>query len=273
MFNPHDASVSMPEAPIVVMTDLDGTLLDHDTYSTVKAAPTLKRLHELRIPLIFNTSKTHAEVKTLKQDMDIRYPHVCENGSAIYLDDYHKPVILGSKIKDIIKVLAQLRRDGFLFRSFNDMPASEVTAITGLTLNKSTLAKARVATEPMLWQGNDAERVQFQAALGDHDLKLLKGGRFWHVMGPTDKSEGVHFLRQHYQSLWQRSPIIIALGDGENDRAMLEAADFPIVIPGKHATLTLKNTNTRTAIHHGPKGWHDELAPLIERLLKENRSG
>ncbi|MFQ5696467.1 MAG: mannosyl-3-phosphoglycerate phosphatase, partial [Terriglobia bacterium] len=47
---------------LIVFTDLDATLLDHQTYSWAAAEPALRRLRLLGIPLVFCTSKTRAEV-------------------------------------------------------------------------------------------------------------------------------------------------------------------------------------------------------------------
>ena len=50
---------------LLVFSDLDGTLLDHATYSFEPARPALDRLRNLGIPLILTTSKTAAEVAGL----------------------------------------------------------------------------------------------------------------------------------------------------------------------------------------------------------------
>ncbi len=50
---------------IVVFTDLDGTLLDHDSYSYTAAEPALDFIRNNNIPLIFTTSKTAIEVEEL----------------------------------------------------------------------------------------------------------------------------------------------------------------------------------------------------------------
>lgn len=49
----------------LVSTDLDGTLLDHHTYSWHAALPALQKCSELAIPVVLNTSKTLAEVEWL----------------------------------------------------------------------------------------------------------------------------------------------------------------------------------------------------------------
>lgn len=266
-----------PALPIVVMTDLDGTLLDHDNYSTVDAKPALKWLNTHQVPVIFNTSKTYNEVYQLRRTLDNHYPFVCENGSAIFVPKSdgkgYNTEFVGLRYSAILKILHQLRQQGFHFRGFNDMPATEVAALTGLSIEDAHSAKSRDGTEPILWQGSDEELLAFKLALAEHKLQLLEGGRFLHVMSQVDKAEGVIFFRHHYQELWQANPIIIALGDSDNDRGMLEAADYPIVIPGKKSTLKINNSAVQYATSHGPKGWNQTLLPLLEQLLKETRSG
>jgi predicted mannosyl-3-phosphoglycerate phosphatase (HAD superfamily) len=70
---------------IVVFTDLDGSLLDHDTYSFENARPALERIREQRIPLVFTTSKTRAEVEALQAAMRIREPFISESAESASL--------------------------------------------------------------------------------------------------------------------------------------------------------------------------------------------
>jgi mannosyl-3-phosphoglycerate phosphatase len=46
---------------LMVVSDLDGTLLDHSDYSFDLVLPVLDRMDEAGIPLVVNTSKTRAE--------------------------------------------------------------------------------------------------------------------------------------------------------------------------------------------------------------------
>ena len=50
------------DAPLLIFTDLDGTLLDSHTYDWQPAAAWLARLREKNIPLILCSSKTAAEM-------------------------------------------------------------------------------------------------------------------------------------------------------------------------------------------------------------------
>jgi mannosyl-3-phosphoglycerate phosphatase len=267
----------------IVLTDLDGTLLDHDSYSSKPAHDALSRLALSNIPCIFNTSKTFAEVAQLRRDMHITSPFVCENGSALFIaknngqfnplstqqQDYNSEV-LATPYADLIKILYLARQQGFNFRSFNDMPANEVAAITGLSEDKAWLAKQRSASEPLLWRGHKEELPAFRQFIESHKLQLIQGGRFYHVMGASDKANANHFFRNYYAEQHEVTPEkigIIALGDGENDRNMLEQANYPIVIPAaENTTLQLNNPNTIIAKHAGPVGWNQEILKLIEQL-------
>ena len=71
--------------PFMVVTDLDGTLLDHHSYSYEAAIPALDKLTDFKIPVIFNTSKTAKEVIPLQQKLSISAPFIVENGSALYI--------------------------------------------------------------------------------------------------------------------------------------------------------------------------------------------
>ena len=55
---------------LVIFSDLDGTLLDHQTYSPAPARPALEALRARAIPLVLCTSKTRAEVERHRQDLE-----------------------------------------------------------------------------------------------------------------------------------------------------------------------------------------------------------
>lgn len=262
-----------PALPLLVVTDLDGTLLDHDTYSFRPAMPALACLRQLGIPCILNSSKTFDEMLLLRDKLNNTDPFVCENGGAVFIPRENgkgfNSEMTGSSYNSILKTLNELRQYGYHFRGFNDMTATEVAAVTGLTSDDALMAKHRHASEPILWQDNDERLDEFMSALACHNLRLLRGGRFLHVMGMNDKSEAVTFFKDYYEKLWDESLDVVALGDGDNDLSMLEAADYPIVIPGASQTLNPENPATRTADKHGPAGWNDTLLALLNELTKE----
>jgi mannosyl-3-phosphoglycerate phosphatase len=69
---------------LMVVSDLDGTLLDHSDYSFDLVLPVLDRMDEAGIPLVVNTSKTRAEWLAIRGELGNFDPYIVENGSAIY---------------------------------------------------------------------------------------------------------------------------------------------------------------------------------------------
>ena len=73
--------------PVLIFTDLDGTLLDHDTYSWDEAIPALNLCRRLDYPLIMVSSKTRAELDVLRQEIGLSSPFVSENGGGIFFPE------------------------------------------------------------------------------------------------------------------------------------------------------------------------------------------
>ncbi|MGB2374896.1 MAG: HAD hydrolase family protein, partial [Porticoccaceae bacterium] len=74
MHNPANQSA-------LIFTDLDGSLLDHDSYSFEPAKNLLLELESAAIPVIPITSKTFAEVKNLRIKLGNQHPFIVENGA------------------------------------------------------------------------------------------------------------------------------------------------------------------------------------------------
>ena len=85
----------------LVYTDLDGTLLDHNTYSFLSARPALNQLRFQRISLIFVTSKTRSEVEGWRERLNNQDPFVVENGGGVFIPKAYFPFpVQGAKPSD-----------------------------------------------------------------------------------------------------------------------------------------------------------------------------
>ena len=69
----------------LIFTDLDGSLLDHHSYSFKPAVEMLEKLESKGIPVIPITSKTMAELLPLRKLLNNHHPFIVENGAAIYI--------------------------------------------------------------------------------------------------------------------------------------------------------------------------------------------
>ena len=63
----------------IVITDLDGTLLD-DAYSFEAARPALDLLREKKVPIVVCSSKTRSEIELYREKIGLRGPFIVENG-------------------------------------------------------------------------------------------------------------------------------------------------------------------------------------------------
>ena len=271
-----------PDIPLLVFTDLDGSLLDHDDYGFAAAQPALAQLQALRIPLIPVTSKTLAEMQVLGRQLGIRHPLIVENGCVICLPDGYFPLpettacVAGYRLlrrapdyTALLAELQQLRRDhGFRFRGFHDMDADEVAGNTGLSHAAAELARRRLCSEPLAWEDTDAALANFRQALAKRQLRLVKGGRFWHVLSLADKGSALQQLASLYRAHGLPAFTSLALGDSPNDCSMLQAADIAVLIRRKDGSVAHCDAGGRViqTTDPGPAGWNAAVLQVLQML-------
>lgn len=274
------------QARWLVYSDLDGTLLDKHSYSFAPAMPALGMLTGLSIPLILNTSKTVAEVIALRNQLHNHHPFICENGGVLVLPDSYfsqppqsaKPhpeitgyrqLIPGHNYAEILQVLSEAATQGFNFRGFSQLSDPELASLCEFTEQDAVMAKQRSASEPIQWLDSEAQLVSFQQWLKPHQLTLVKGGRFHHVMGAQSKGQAMDQLTTVYEQQHGLKFNTLALGDSENDLSMLQRADVAIVIATEQGHLRLNNhPNSFYPSEIGPAGWNEAVLNWINRDLE-----
>ena len=267
---------------LLVFTDLDGTLLDHETCSFEPALPAIKTLKEKNIPLVFCTSKTRAEIEKAQLQLHNTHPFISENGGAIFVPKnyfFHKfkftredsnyfIVELGTPYKKIREAFNQMR---LLFpkklKGFGDLSSKEVAHLCGFSLDQGKLAKKREYDEPFILE-NEASKESIQEIAGRSNLNISRGGRFYHLIGQNDKGKAVLILRDIYK-VKSKNLKTIAVGDSFNDLPMLKVVDFPILVkkPDGSYDPSVKLDNIILASGAGPTGWSDALLKLLDKLL------
>jgi len=260
----------MERPNLIVFTDLDGTLLD-ENYSWETARPALEKLQAENIPLVLSSSKTATEIHALRLELDNNEPYIVENGAAVVLPAAwlgaaeDRVVNFGASQEVVLSVLQRLREAGAQFQGFADMTANQLSEYTGLSKEAAKRAQQRHGTEPLLWQGTDEEFQAFEADLAEEKLRLLQGGRFFHVMGQFDKADGARFLLSKYRERYGKSLLSIALGDSPNDQRMLESADIAVVIRGDNSDQVLLSARRHAmrSLKPGPAGWNDCVLNLL----------
>jgi mannosyl-3-phosphoglycerate phosphatase len=251
--------------PYLIVTDLDGTLLDHHSYSWQEAKPALDKAKALGIPIIPCTSKTFPETQALIKDLHLNSPIICENGSGIAMPD-QTIIDLAPRYPLLLEKLSHLKNDPrFKFWGFKDMTLEDVSHQTGLSLEQAHNAKQRSYSEPFLWQSSQQHLNEFITLASLLAVDVVQGGRFFHAIsrGVSKQRAIEHLLTR----LNLQSAHVIALGDSNNDIAMLTHADTAIVVNNPTRDFpeipeTQKNIHYTSA--YGPAGWNGAITTILE---------
>lgn len=277
----------------IVVTDLDASLLD-GSYSYASAMESLEALQASDIPVVWNSSKTLDEMIEMAKDWPWRRKPILvgENGATLafpceaeeeakesevsWRNFLRADAVQGGYLclfdveeREEILRLTQLvkQHNGFAFRGFSDFTDASLAEVTGLSDLAVKLAKARQATEPILWEGSDEDFNTFIQIIKGYGFKALRGGQFTHIMhAKYDKSIGMAsvvslFAKRYPDSIWKT----IALGDSPNDAVMLEQADFAVVIPNRaKGTMTLKRKDYILANGFASEGWNDSVLKFLK---------
>jgi mannosyl-3-phosphoglycerate phosphatase len=266
---------------LVVITDLDGTLLDQRTYSYEESLPAVRRLQADGVPIVLCSTKTSAEILQLWRELDLQDPFICESGGAIYMPQNYlkEPVAglttagpfgvlaLGMNIVRLRAALAEAARQCEVkLRSFGGMNIDDIAALTGLEPDQAFRAWQRHYDEPFLVESGDAEKLA--AWLRGQGFTVTRGDRFDHLTGGHSKRDAViRWLELHRR--WYGETYAVGIGNSANDWPMLSAVDRPVVVKNPDgrwdATVTERVPNVECTAGVGPQGWRE----AIDRILEE----
>jgi len=258
---------------MIVFSDLDGSLLDHDTYDWAPAKPALALLKERSIPLVLVSSKTLAELEEFRVLLELGHPVVAENGAVIDIPDGYfggdvelpATAVTRTELQSVYEDVKLAH--GFCCEAFYELGVTGIARETGLSERRASLANDRRASEPVLWRDDERRAAQFLQAIVSRGLRCVRGGRFLHVMGNIGKAEAVTQLLGAYSVAWPGMKTrSVSLGDAPNDLGMLSVTDVAVVIPGKHEHPMNVDAQTRVLRPDlaGPAGWNAAMMSLLE---------
>jgi mannosyl-3-phosphoglycerate phosphatase len=265
----------------LVVTDLDGCLLDPHTYSHEEARPALAALARARWPLVLCTGKTKAEVEPLWRSLQLAAPYVVENGGAVVFptESFEGPVpgarrdpsgwvlALGFPRARLVEALAAIAAEArVVVRGFASMSPGEVQSLTGLAAPAAALALRREFDEPFLVEGGEEAAAELALVAARYGLTVSHGGRFHHLAGGCDKGLALRSLLANYA---RAGDVIstIGLGDAETDLSLLRTVDRPIVVPGPDGridpALAEALPGAERAPRPGPAGWNEAILTVL----------
>ena len=253
-----------------VVSDVDGTLMDH-SYDLTPAKETIKTLQKLSIPVILCTSKTAAEVKVIRQELNLTDPYIVENGAAIYGESLQKvngKIILGKKYETLEQILNLISKEiDYELIPLNNLADSEATELTGLKGNSLTLMRDRHWSMPFLNPPVFLEE-KINICCKKFNVNIFKGNRMSHLLSTkSNKGIAINALKE-YSNI--QNIEVIGLGDSPNDLPLLLNSDIKIVIPGidgpnLNLLNQLKDFEFILASEPNGYGWKNEINKLINK--------
>jgi mannosyl-3-phosphoglycerate phosphatase len=265
---------------LVIITDLDGTLLHPRTYSFDEAAPALALIKRLSIPLVLSSSKTRAEILLYRERLGNHDPFISENGGGVFIPVGYFPgdtggterggysiITMGRPYDEIRGIFKEIKDTlSISAPGFGDMSAEEIAALTGLGIVEARLAKLRDFDEPFVVDEGDAERTgELLGAIEKAGLGWTRG-RLYHILGDNDKGRAAEVLKGLFRKTLGSDIKTIGVGDSLNDLPLLRTVDYPVLVQradgGYDDEVEVDGLIKANGV--GPAGWNKAVLEIID---------
>ena len=278
----------------LVVSDIDHTLIEHPD-QVPAAGAALRRLQNRGIPVLLASSKTFAEMVALQQQAGLApQPFLFENGNGVGwpLESWpesagrspdhclgpYGALVNGPAPKQLAAQLLQLRQQLSLhFSLLSEWTAEQIGSQLGLSLEQVGLALQRLGSLPLFWHDTPEALAALRRELAAQGLAAVDGGRLLHIGPPGGKGESLQRLRPWLEDWGLPAGLqLLACGDSENDRSLLESAAIALVFhPPQRPPLQLAAANEggpslmRGVIAGGPELWHRAVAAALPQSAAE----
>ncbi len=272
---------------IIIITDLDGTLLDPVSYSFQAALPALRLIKERRVPLVMCSSKTRVEIEYYRNRLENTDPFISENGGALFIprgyfqqeapllrceerSGGYRIIRLGEKYEKLRRAISELQDEGFGIYGFGDMTSEQIANITGLSNEEAVRASKREFDEPFLFDADENMTEKLIHAVREKGFDITRGA-FYHILGKSDKGKAVSLLTGMYDRELG-DVCTIAIGDSPNDLPMLRNVDIAVIVErrggGYDPVLSMQNFERVEGV--GPTGWSRAVMRYLEEVQTDN---
>ncbi len=259
---------------IIIFTDLDGSLLDKDTFRFDEIENYFKELLLKEIKIIPNSSKTEAELLDFNKLYNLNISFIAENGSSIHgLNLIHsnlpEKVSLSRSTDQIYQIFnenipSHLRDKISFILKLNSKKQQE---IFGLPLDKIGLALKRKHSLPILFNGNEIGKNEFIKIMNNAGLTVQTGGRIMSICDNVNKSKAMTKTLELIKNEVDDEIITIGVGDNQNDIDMLRQSNYACLVKNDNFDSSLINIdNLIKSTEPSPLGWADVIKTAIQKI-------
>ena len=264
----------MPKKKILIFTDLDGSLLDKETFKFDVIKDYFKELVRNGIIIIPNSSKTEAELLDFNEQNNLDLSFIAENGSSIHrLNKIHQnlpdKIIISRTIDEIRNIYEENISLDFENKITHilELEREKQQKILGLPLDKIKLAIKRDHSIPIKFNGTESEKNEFTKILKNSGLTIQTGGRIMNVCDNVNKSIAMSKALQLIRKQLDDEIITIGVGDNENDIEMIKQTDYPCLVKNDNFDSSLINIdNLIKSSEPSPLGWADVIKTAIQKI-------
>jgi mannosyl-3-phosphoglycerate phosphatase len=148
------------------------------------------------------------------------------------------------------------------------MSDDEVIEATGLPPEQAAKARMRLFDEPFMVPGDSKPlEPRIRDAAIRRGLSVVKGGRFWHLIGHEGKGKAVSIVLKGFRDRFGEV-VSIGLGDSPNDVPFLRLVNIPVILGktlAKDSALPL-HERARRYDASGPRGWNEAVLDILATL-------
>lgn len=271
---------------LIVVTDIDGSLLGPGTHVPSRERAALDFLALRGIPLVINSSRTRAEIERIHARLRLLTPFISEHGSALFIPNGCFPSIpsraatavgghvieFGRPYHEVVDAVRVASREtGVEIIGFADLTIEDAAAELGVTAMEAQLAKLREYTELIrIIDEPEARRSRLFNALRRRGLRSWPVGRHHLVTAARNRAESLLALKALWRHAW-REPRILGFADSDDAIPWLQHADVAVVVrndrTGVPPRIASKLPTAYVARGSGRLGWSDAVFDCVGALL------
>jgi mannosyl-3-phosphoglycerate phosphatase len=272
---------------VVVVTDIDDSLLEPGARALPSERAALDFLASRGIPLVINSSRTHAEIERIQETLRLLTPSISEHGSALFIPPGCFPSIpdraaravgghvieFGRPYHEVVEAVRITGRElGVEIVGFADLTIEDAARELGVSDVEAQLAKLREYTELIrIADETDARRSHVLNALRRRGLRCWPIGRHHLVSATRDRAESLLTLKALWRHGWGEPPCIVGFGNSEDDVNWLRYADLAVIVQDDHAgvdpRILSKLPTAQVSQRPGRLGWSDAILESVGALV------
>ena len=259
---------------VLIFTDLDGSLLDRDTFKFDKISKYIKDLISKGIFIIPNSSKTKKEIDSFNTELDEDLPFIVENGAAIYNlnlinASFPEKISLSREISEILDIFNNKISKKYKSKCkfIKNLTSDKQLQIFGQSKEKVKLSMKREYSIPLLYDGSKAEKVDLIKSVNNAGLSLHEGGRLINLCDKISKSQAMKHVVKIFKKISKEELITVGVGDNFNDLDMLKNSDIPCLVFNDKFTMEKININNcLVSKKPAPEGWEEVVKLALDKI-------